>query len=362
MEHDDSNVYGVTGGIRYTTFLGKSILCASTYCFYLMFFCVSSLNPLSIETLWKEYATNPRHNFQVPFLQKTQSRTNQQHADGFSLQLPSVANAAPLTCIERGGAGRGGLLHQALVPLDASGTSWPAIASSNDHVPSVLLLAWYVGTHTAVRPGSKKYPLSETSVISKTFLVGGITTPLKNMSSSDWIIIPNLVGENIKFRFAGMSFPNIGALIIIPTIGGSKPPTSFSSLLPWTMTVEYIEARSVHAMRWPYLQPSHPVIKRCIGKSLINFGSKWDNHHGRFLLLWLITRDLSWKPSVSVAIWLIFILHLGFRTNCGWEMPNKKAWSCQLKKNMFAVASDPESCLSHGDRESLLFVDYLTSC
>jgi hypothetical protein len=32
-----------------------------------------------------------------------------------------------------------------------------------------------------------------------------------------------------------------------------------------------------------------------------------------FSLLWLITRDLSWKPSVSVAIWLIFILHLGFR-------------------------------------------------
>jgi hypothetical protein len=77
-----------------------------------MFFCVSSLNPLGIETLWNKYAANPRHNFQVPFLQKTQTRTNQQHADGFSLQLPSIANAAPLTCIERGG-----LLHQALVPL-----------------------------------------------------------------------------------------------------------------------------------------------------------------------------------------------------------------------------------------------------
>jgi hypothetical protein len=33
-------------------------------------------------------------------------------------------------------------------------------------------------------------------------LVGGIPTPLKNMSSSDWIIIPNLLGENIKFMFA----------------------------------------------------------------------------------------------------------------------------------------------------------------
>ena len=48
-----------------------------------------------------------------------------------------------------------------------------------------------------------------------TDLVGGIPTPLKNMSSSDWIIIPTIGQKQIKRHV-----PNHQAVIYMVLVGG----------------------------------------------------------------------------------------------------------------------------------------------